>query len=118
MITQNVDFCKNELRFMPQTFFHLNPILLHQRKITRNNFNFICEKLEPRIVVPKVCRTARVRTCKTNTCLLRHHSRLKCLSFLLIINLVIDTYTLQILIHFRLDPEPDKIDSSFAHRVS
>ena len=34
MIKHNVDFCKNELRFMPLTFFHLNPILLHMKKMT------------------------------------------------------------------------------------
>ena len=50
MITHNVGFCKNELRFMPLTIFHLNPILLLMMKMTRKNFLFHLS--EQSIVVP------------------------------------------------------------------
>ena len=36
----NVDFSKNELRFMPLTIFNLNPILLLMMKRTRKHFLF------------------------------------------------------------------------------
>ena len=53
MITRYVDFCKNELRFLPLTIFQLNSILLLMMKITRKQFfKFICEKLEQNIIVP------------------------------------------------------------------
>ena len=44
MTTQNVDFRKNELRFMPLTIctclFYLNPILLLMMKMTTKQFLF------------------------------------------------------------------------------
>ena len=52
MITHNVDFCQNELSFMPLTIPHLNPVLLLMIKMRRTNFYFISDKLRQRIVVP------------------------------------------------------------------
>ena len=44
MTTQNIDFLKNELPFMPLTIctclFHLNPILLLMMKMTTKQFLF------------------------------------------------------------------------------
>ena len=53
MRTYNVCFCKNELRFMPLTIFHLN-ILYYcwWWKWQEKTFYFICEKSDQSIVVP------------------------------------------------------------------
>ena len=40
MIRHNVDFCKNEPRFMPLIIFHLNCILLLMMKMNKKQFLF------------------------------------------------------------------------------
>lgn len=50
MIADN-DFCKNEIRFMPVTIFHLFPITIVDENNNKTTF-FICEKLEQSIKVP------------------------------------------------------------------
>ena len=47
MTTHNVDFCKNELRVMPLTIFHLNLILLRMMKMITNN-RFVKSRAEYR----------------------------------------------------------------------
>ena len=43
MIRNNVDFCKNEPRFMPVIIFHLNCILLLIMKMNKKQFLFRAE---------------------------------------------------------------------------
>ena len=45
MLRHNVDFCKNEPRFMSLIIFHLNCSLLLMMKMNKNNFYFIHEKI-------------------------------------------------------------------------
>ena len=49
VITRNVDFCKNELRFLPFTIFHLNLILLiMMMKMTTIQFFILFVKYKSR----------------------------------------------------------------------
>ena len=48
MRRHNVDFCKNESRFMPLIIVHLNCILLLMMKMNKKQF----EKIEQRVEAP------------------------------------------------------------------
>ena len=52
MITHYVDLSKNELRFMPLTIFHLNPIILLMMKMTTKHFFLFVKKRVECISVP------------------------------------------------------------------
>ena len=47
MIRHNVDFCKNEPRFMPLIIFHLNCIILLMMKMNKKQFLFHSWKVIP-----------------------------------------------------------------------
>lgn len=51
-VRHNVEFRKNQLRFILLTIFLLNLILLLLMKMTTKRCSFNCETLEQRIVVP------------------------------------------------------------------
>ena len=65
MIRHNVDFCKNEPRFMPLIIFHLNCILLLMMKMNKKQFLFHSWKIraEGRILLKPFlffsCHSAR-----------------------------------------------------------
>ena len=56
------DFCKNELRFLPVTIFHLYPITIVDEN--KKNIFFICEKEEQNIKVHFI-RKLRLKVEKT-----------------------------------------------------